>query len=59
MSFSPGDFPNPGIKPRSPTLQVDPLPSEPTDFISFVIGSSLSWAYSKQAQVGFPRSEES
>ena len=26
----PGDFPNPGIKPRSPTLQVDSLPSEPT-----------------------------
>ena len=24
-----GDFPNPGIKPRSPTLQVDSLPSEP------------------------------
>ena len=26
---SPGDLPNPGIKPRSPTLQVDALPSEP------------------------------
>ena len=26
---SPGDLPNPGIKPRSPTLQVDSLPSEP------------------------------
>ena len=25
----PGDPPNPGIKPRSPTLQVDPLLSEP------------------------------
>ena len=25
---SPGDLPNPGIKPRSPTLQVDSLPSE-------------------------------
>ena len=24
----PGDCPNPGIKPRSPTLQVDSLPSE-------------------------------
>ena len=23
----PGDLPNPGIKPRSPTLQVDSLPS--------------------------------
>ena len=26
---SPGDLPNPGIKPRSPTLQVDSLPAEP------------------------------
>ena len=25
---SPGDRPNPGIKPRSPTLQVDSVPSE-------------------------------
>ena len=24
-----GDLPNPGIRPRSPTLQVDSLPSEP------------------------------
>ena len=26
---SPGDLPNPGIKPRSPALQQDSLPSEP------------------------------
>ena len=26
---SPGDLPDPGIEPRSPTLQADPLPSEP------------------------------
>ena len=26
---SPGDLPNPGIEPRSPTLQVDSLPSKP------------------------------
>ena len=25
----PGDLPNPGIEPGSPTLQVDSLPSEP------------------------------
>ena len=25
---SPGDLPDPGIEPRSPTLQADPLPSE-------------------------------
>ena len=27
---SPGDLPAPGIKPRSPTLQADSLPSEPS-----------------------------
>ena len=26
---TPGDLPNPGIKPRTPTLQADSLPSEP------------------------------
>ena len=26
---SPGDLPNPGIEPWSPTLQADSLPSEP------------------------------
>ena len=26
---SPGDLPDPGIKPRSPSLQADALPSEP------------------------------
>ena len=26
---SPGDLPNPGMEPRSPTLQEDALPSEP------------------------------
>ena len=26
---SPGDLPNPGIEPRSPSLQADTLPSEP------------------------------
>ena len=25
----PGDLPNPGVKPRSPTMQADSLPSEP------------------------------
>ena len=27
--ISPEDLPNPGIKPRSPPLQVDSLPAEP------------------------------
>ena len=29
-SASPGDLPNPGIEPRSPVLQADSLPAEPT-----------------------------
>ena len=28
---SPGDLPDPGIKPRSPELQVDSLQSEPSE----------------------------
>ena len=28
---SPGDLPDPGIKPRSPALQADALPSEPPE----------------------------
>ena len=32
LSFpSLGDLPHPGIKPRSPALQADSLPSEPLD----------------------------
>ena len=27
--LSPGDLPDPGIEPRSPALQTDPLPLEP------------------------------
>ena len=27
---SPGDLPNPGIKPRSPALHIDSIPSEPS-----------------------------
>ena len=27
----PGDLPNPGIKPRLPTLQADSLPAEPAE----------------------------
>ena len=30
---SPGDLPNPGIEPLSPTLQADTLPSKPEDNI--------------------------
>ena len=30
LLLSPGDLPNPGIEPGSPTLQADSLPFEPT-----------------------------
>ena len=36
---SPGDLPNPGIEPGSPTLQADALPSEPPgNYIGLVWG---------------------
>ena len=33
---SPGDPPDPGIEPRSPTLQADALPSEPPEKPSYL-----------------------
>ena len=39
---SPGDLPNPGIKPRSPTLQVDSLSAEPQRKPKNTVVSSLS-----------------
>ena len=44
--LSPGDLPNPGIKPRSPVLQADSLPAEPgTCYLSysFTCRESKSW----------------
>ena len=35
---SPGDLPNPGIEPGFPALQVDSLPSEPTEKPSLPLG---------------------
>ena len=35
--LSPGDLPNPGIKPRSLTLQADSLPSEPPGTVKRMI----------------------
>ena len=36
---SPGDLPNPGIKPRSPALQADSLPGTTLRFSGFPCGS--------------------
>ena len=33
--LSPGDLPDPGIEPGSPTLQADPLISRPTTYKTF------------------------
>ena len=43
---SPGDLPNPGIKPRSSTLQADSLPFEPPGkpTLIMVITSQLAFA---------------
>ena len=38
--LSPGDLPNPGIEPSSPTLQVDSLPAEPQGKLRV---QSLGW----------------
>ena len=35
--LSPGDLPDPGIKPESPALQVDSLPSEPPGTLSMIV----------------------
>ena len=39
---SPGNLPNPGIKPRSPTLQADYLPAETQEKPKNTEGGSLS-----------------
>ena len=38
---SPGDLPDPGIKPRSPALQADSLPSEPPGKAQCIQDSSI------------------
>ena len=38
---SPEDFPNPGIEPRAPALQVDSLPAEPQEKSSYSIGQYI------------------
>ena len=40
--LSPGDLPKPGIKPESPTLQADSLPSEPPNMGLYKCEKSFS-----------------
>ena len=63
---SPGDLPNPGIEPRSPTLQVDSLPTEPpgnpsTLWRTLKVGNFCSnfvwnskWKFLKKLKVELP-----
>ena len=45
---SPGDLPEPGIKPRSPALQADSLPSEPPGKAALLpLGGSNCSVYGK------------
>ena len=39
---SPGDLPDPGVKPRSPALQADSLPAEPQGKPKLVINALLN-----------------
>ena len=43
LSLSRGDLPNPGIKPRSPALRVDSLPTEPPGKPKSVNSSWFVW----------------
>ena len=49
---SPGDLPNPGIKPGSPQLQADPLPSETSK--APITQTNLSISVLFYCGVGFP-----
>ena len=52
----PGDLPNPRIKPRSPTLQADSLPSEPPGDVSKLsshLKESTTGHRSLQVRVGW------
>ena len=45
---SPGDFPNPGVDTRSPTLQADSLPSEKSVQFSHSVMSESLWPHGLQ-----------
>ena len=50
---SPGDFPDPGVEPRLPALQVDSLPSEiPGKFMSIFMSPKLLVYINKYLRLG-------
>ena len=44
----PGDLPNPGIEPRSPTLQADSLPSQPPGKSWLILGAAFGTRGNKE-----------
>ena len=53
---SPGDLPNPGIKPGSPTLQADSSPSEPSGKRFYTIAFvPLTYSFSQGLAGAVPR----
>ena len=61
----PGDLPNPGVEPRSPTLQADALPPEPPGrpqtrdqaCVPCIAGQILSHWTAREAQLTSPYRE--
>ena len=56
---SPGDLPNPGIKPRSPALQADSLPTEllaTVNRMAMNIGVHISFQLRYMPRTGIPGS---
>ena len=45
---SPGDLPDPGIEPKSPTLQAGSLPSDPPSYPYQTGSDSKAWPYSQK-----------
>ena len=54
----PGDLPDPGIEPRSPTLQADSLPSEPPRKLGLVVVNSLSFSLSVKLLISLSNMSE-
>ena len=63
LSLLQGNLPNPGIQPRSPTLQADSLPAEPAGkpvmafghpFSLWVLKASISDQWEEMYQIGVP-----
>ena len=51
------DLPDPRIKPGSPALQVNSLPSEPQGSFSHQIDGERTWAGAGQARLPYPHTK--